>query len=113
LGEAIDGFADYVKETSLDVVADRHLDGRAGIGHFHTPDESFGTFHGNGSNAVFTEVLLSFQHYPGAIGLYYFQGIQDVGQLCAGLIKGNIYNRTNDLGDSSYVRHLAKIYLIY
>lgn len=78
LRDTIDSFADHIEKTALDIVADRHLNRRTSVNYFHSPYKTFGSFHGNRPNAVFTKVLLTFKNDFRAVSFNNFQCIENV-----------------------------------
>ena len=59
--------ADDVHDAAQRLVADRHRDRLAGIGHCGAANQAFGRVHGDGAHGVLAEVLGDFEHQPVAV----------------------------------------------
>src|ERR1044072_957672 len=79
VAKAIDCLTYHVEQASFYLVANRHFDSSAFVFYCHTPYKTVGRVHCHATNAVFTQVLLNFQHYLLSIITCYFQGVVDLG----------------------------------
>ena len=76
----VDRLADDVHDATERLVADRHRDRRAGVGHFLAAHQTFGRIHGDGAHGVLAEVLRDLEHEPIAVvlGLERIQNLRQV-----------------------------------
>ena len=63
----VDRLADDVHDAAERLVADRHRDRRAGVGHLLAAHQAFGRVHGDGAHGVLAEVLGDFEHQAVAV----------------------------------------------
>ena len=59
------GISNYVEDPTQDFFTHRHGNGGAGILDFHASNQAFGGGHGNRSNPINSQVLLSFKNQLG------------------------------------------------
>ena len=79
VGHTVDGLADDVEQTSVDVLTYGHGDGAVERDDFGAALQTVGAVHGNGAHGVLANVLLAFQYHFRAVGAYDLQCIIDVG----------------------------------
>ena len=66
------------------LVADRHGDRLAGVGHLLAAHQAFGGVHGDGAHRVLAEMLGDFEHQPVAV-VVGLERVQDRGQVAVEL----------------------------
>src|SRR5581483_1345517 len=95
--------AGYVKQAALNSFTGWHSNGSTSVCYNHSPYQAFSTVHGNTTNAVFTKVLLGFQHQCFTILTLQFQRIINFGEFS---FKLHIYHSTDDLLDLTNIWHI-------
>lgn len=60
--EHVDGLANHIEQTSLDLIAGRHRDGMAEVLDLHATAHTIGALHSDASHNVFADVLLDFEN---------------------------------------------------
>ena len=88
--------ADDVHDAAQRLVADRHRDRRAGIGHRGAAHETFGRVHGDGAHGVLAEVLGHFEHQPAAV-VVGLERVQDGRQVT---VEGDVHHGADHLADT-------------
>ena len=63
----VDRLADDVHDAAERLVADRHRDRLAGVGHFLAAHQAFGRVHGDGAHRVLAEMLGDLEHQAVAV----------------------------------------------
>ena len=86
------GLAKYIHDAPQRRLADRNLDGLAGIGYLKSALQSVAGSHGDGSNDTISHLLLHFQRKT---GLLYFECVIDFWNLCSW--KLHVHDCSNDL----------------
>ena len=107
LGQAVDGIAGHVEQSSVDRFARGHRDRLAGIHHGHSAGQAFGTVHCNGTHTVLSKVLLHFKDQFVPVGLGDLQGIVNVRERTMEL---NVDYRTDDLFDLTLIGHIKILF---
>ena len=95
-GHAVDGLADDVEQTAVDVLAHRHRDGTAQRLHLHAALQTVGRVHGDAAHGVLTDVLLTFKNNLRIIGAFDFQCSINVWQR-GFVLEINIHHGADDL----------------
>ena len=101
VGHTIDGFADDVEQTTVDVLADGHGDGTAQRHGLGAALQTVGAVHGDGAHGVFADILLAFKNDFCPIGADHLKGVIDVGEVDS-VFEGNIDDCADDLGNFSF-----------
>ena len=95
VGDAVDGFAHHVEETTLDAFSGRHGDACSCGLHSHATAQPFGRFHRNGTHGVFTDVLLGFEDQLASFTLHH-ECVENFGK-GGSLGKANVNDWADDL----------------
>ena len=94
----VDRLADDVHDAAERLVADRHRDRLAGVGHLLAADEAFGRVHGDGAHGVLAQVLGDFEHQALALVLG-LERVQDLRQMAVELHVDDGAHHLTDLTD--------------
>ena len=95
--------ADHVHDAAQRLVAHRHRDRRAGIGHRGAADQTFGRVHGDGAHGVLAEVLGDFEHQPAAV-VVDLERVEDGRE---GTFEGHVHHGANHLADPALLPALV------
>ena len=95
----VDRFSNNIDDTSKSIGSDGHLNGSSRVRALLSTDETIGTFHGNGTDRVLTEMLSDLKDET-LVSLGYFD-LESVENLWELLVKLHVDNGSNDL------RHLS------
>jgi hypothetical protein len=90
----IDRLANDVHDTTEGRIANRDLDGRAGVHNFLATNETFGTVHGNGSDTVLAKMGGNLEHKAATLEVLNLESIEDGWEILS--VELNINDRTND-----------------
>ena len=107
-GHTVDGLADDVEETAVDILAHRHRDGLAEGEDLHTALEAVCGVHGDAAHGVLTDVLLAFEDDGGAVVALHAQGGIDVGKSFA-VRECYVHHGANNLRYFTFQFHLLNV----
>ncbi len=93
----VDRLADHVHDAAERLVADRHRDRLAGVGHLLAAHQAFGGVHGDGAHGVLAEMLRDLEHQAVAVVLG-LERVQDLRQVAVEL---HVDDGADDLGDAA------------
>ena len=104
--QTIDGATYYIKDAPIDIFSNRHLDGRSLSDYFLASCEAIGGVHGDGTNGVFTNVLLYFHDYFLPVFAGDLKGLINLWKLIIRGIETDVHYWTDDLGNLAlYLSH--------
>ncbi len=106
LAALVDRLAEQVEDPAQRLLADRHGDRRAGVGHLVAPLDAVGRVHGDRTHALVAEVLLHLADQPalGAAALGRDVDLERVEDLRHVVGEGDVEDDAPHLLDGSYVR---------
>ena len=106
----VDRLADDVHDAAERLVADRHGDRLAGVGHVLAADQALGAVHGDRAHGALAQVLRDLEHQALAL-VRGFQRVQDLGQVAVELHVDDGAHHLADLAD--LVRSHCSVVLVH